>query len=103
MGYNQIDCRLCSVNICRCLFSLRRITNHEQENRNYSHSNIAVLVLAVPATAQTSGEIVPPIIVHSQTQAERPVDYETTRLVVENMRELGLEVGTPLRPISPVD
>ena len=51
-----------------------------------------MLVLAVPATAQTSGEIVPPIIVHSQTQAERPVDYETTRLVVENMRELGLEV-----------
>ena len=53
---------------------------------------IMVLVLAVPVTSQTAGEIVPAIIVHSSTQAERPIEYETTRLVVENMRELGLEV-----------
>ena len=59
--------------------------------------NIALLALmmlafALPVTSQTMGEMVPPIIVHSVTQAERPIEYETTRLVVENMRELGLEV-----------
>ena len=51
-----------------------------------------MLVLALPVTSQSMGEVVPPIIVHSVTQAERPIEYETTRLVVENMRELGLEV-----------
>ena len=51
-----------------------------------------LLVIAIPATSQTAGEMVPAIIVHSVTQAERPIEYETTRLVVENMRELGLEV-----------
>lgn len=51
-----------------------------------------MLVLALPAASQSMGEMVPPIIVHSVTQAERPVEYETTRLVVENMRELGLDV-----------
>ncbi len=50
------------------------------------------LTVALPAASQTMGEMVPPIIVHSVTQAERPIEYETTRLVVENMRELGLEV-----------
>lgn len=51
-----------------------------------------MLALALPVTSQSMGEVVPPIIVHSVTQAERPIEYETTRLVVENMRELGLEV-----------
>lgn len=51
-----------------------------------------LLVLALPVTSQSMGEAVPAIIVHSVTQAERPIEYETTRLVVENMRELGLEV-----------
>ncbi|MCY4061729.1 MAG: ABC transporter substrate-binding protein [Chloroflexi bacterium] len=53
---------------------------------------LMLLVLALPVTSQMMGEAVPPIIVHSVTQAERPIEYETTRLVVENMRELGLEV-----------
>ena len=53
---------------------------------------LMLLVFALPAASQTSGEMVPTIIVHSVTQAERPIEYETTRLVVENMRELGLEV-----------
>ncbi len=53
---------------------------------------LMMLALALPVTSQTMGEMVPPIIVHSVTQAERPIEYETTRLVVENMRELGLEV-----------
>ncbi len=53
---------------------------------------LMLLVLALPVTSQSMGEMVPPIIVHSVTQAERPVEYETTRLVVENMRELGLDV-----------
>ena len=51
-----------------------------------------LLALAIPAASQTSSEMVPTIIVHSVTQAERPIEYETTRLVVENMRELGLDV-----------
>ena len=51
-----------------------------------------VMVAVVPVSSQSAGEIVPAIIVHSSTQAERPIEYETTRLVVENMRELGLEV-----------
>ncbi|MCY4145765.1 MAG: ABC transporter substrate-binding protein [Chloroflexi bacterium] len=46
----------------------------------------------VPASSQSMGEAVPAIIVRSVTQAERPIEYETTRLVVENMRELGLDV-----------
>ena len=53
---------------------------------------LMMLALALPVTSQTMGEMVPSIIVHSVTQAERPIEYETTRLVVENMRELGLEV-----------
>ena len=51
-----------------------------------------LLALALPAASQSTGEMVPAIIVHSVTQAVRPIEYETTRLVVENMRELGLEV-----------
>ena len=51
-----------------------------------------VMVAVAPVSSQSAGEIVPLIIVHSVTQAERPIEYETTRLVVENMRELGLEV-----------
>ncbi|MCY4536714.1 MAG: ABC transporter substrate-binding protein [Chloroflexi bacterium] len=51
-----------------------------------------VMAAVVPVSSQSAGEIVPTITVHSVTQAERPVEYETTRLVVENMRELGLDV-----------
>ena len=53
---------------------------------------LMVLALVVPVSSQTMGEAVPPIVVRSVTQAERPIEYETTRLVVENMRELGLDV-----------
>ena len=53
---------------------------------------LLLLAVALPAASQTSGEMVPTITVHSVTQAERPIEYETTRLVVENMRELGLDV-----------
>ena len=62
-----------------------------------------MLVLALPVTSQSMGEVVPPIIVHSVTQAERPIEYETTRLVVENMRELGLEVKHRAIPLGAVD
>ena len=58
-------------------------------------SALLVLLLSiglVPASTQSMGEAVPTIIVRSVTQAERPIEYETTRLVVENMRELGLDV-----------
>lgn len=53
---------------------------------------LVLAVFIVPITAQEMGELVPSITVHSQTQAERPIEFETTRLVVENMRELGLDV-----------
>ena len=53
---------------------------------------LMVLVLVVPVSSQTMGEAVPSIIVRSVTQAERPIEFETTRLVVENMRQLGLDV-----------
>ena len=58
-------------------------------------SGLLILLLSIgmlPASTQSMGEAVPTIIVHSVTQAERPIEYETTRLVVENMRELGLDV-----------
>ena len=58
-------------------------------------SALLVLLLAIgllPASSQSMGEAVPTIVVRSVTQAERPIEYETTRLVVENMRELGLDV-----------
>ncbi len=58
-------------------------------------SALLVLLLSIgmlPASSQSMGEAVPTIIVRSVTQAERPIEYETTRLVVENMRELGLDV-----------
>lgn len=56
---------------------------------------LLALLLAIgllPASSQSMGEAVPTIVVRSVTQAERPIEYETTRLVVENMRELGLDV-----------
>lgn len=51
-----------------------------------------LVLFIVPTSSQTAGEAVPPIIVHSVTQAERPVEFEATRLVVENMKQLGLNV-----------
>ncbi|MCY4465458.1 MAG: ABC transporter substrate-binding protein [Chloroflexi bacterium] len=58
-------------------------------------SALLILLLSIgmlPASTQSMGGAVPTIIVRSVTQAERPIEYETTRLVVENMRELGLDV-----------
>lgn len=51
-----------------------------------------VLALAAPISSQSAGEVIPTITVRSVTQAERPVEFETTRLVVENMKGLGLDV-----------
>lgn len=53
---------------------------------------MVMALFAMPVTSQDAGEMVPPIVVHSQTQAEVPVEFEATRLVVENMRQLGLTV-----------
>ena len=50
-----------------------------------------VLISVMPVASQTAGELVPSITVHSVTQAERPVEFETTRLVVENMKQLGID------------
>lgn len=55
---------------------------------------IALLMMAMlwvmPAASQ-SGERVPSITVHSRTQAETPTGYEVTRLLVENMKQLGID------------
>ncbi len=53
---------------------------------------LVTTVLGMSLGAVSAQERVPTITVHSVTQAERPIEYETTRLVVENMRELGLDV-----------
>lgn len=43
-------------------------------------------------SAQDAGAPVEKIIVLSNTQAEDPIEFESTRLLVENMRQLGLDV-----------
>ena len=53
---------------------------------------LLVILAVAPVSSQSAGEMVPQIIVRSVTQAERPVEFETTRLVVENMKGLGLDV-----------
>jgi hypothetical protein len=54
---------------------------------------MAFVVLALTSVAfAQSGAAVEPVIVLSNTQAEYPVEFETTRLLVENMRQLGLQV-----------
>jgi peptide/nickel transport system substrate-binding protein len=54
---------------------------------------MAFVVLALTGvTFAQSGAPVEPIIVLSNTQAEDPIEFETTRLLVENMRQLGLQV-----------
>ncbi len=46
---------------------------------------------AAPAEA-AMGELVPKIVVLSNVQAADPIEFESTRLVVENMKQLGLDV-----------
>ena len=53
---------------------------------------LLTLVLGMSLGAVSAQDRVPTVIVRSVTQAERPIEYETTRLVVESMRELGLDV-----------
>jgi peptide/nickel transport system substrate-binding protein len=51
-----------------------------------------LLVMVGVTSAQDMGEPVEKIIVLSNTQAEDPIEFESTRLLVENMRQLGLDV-----------
>lgn len=54
---------------------------------------LALLLLALTSVAVAQGGTpVEPIVVLSNTQAEDPIEFESTRLLVENMRQLGLEV-----------
>jgi peptide/nickel transport system substrate-binding protein len=54
---------------------------------------MAFMVLGLTSIAfAQSGAPVEPIIVLSNTQAEDPIEFESTRLLVENMRQLGLQV-----------
>lgn len=52
---------------------------------------LAILSLSI-VSAQEMGEPVEKILVLSNTQAEDPIEFETTRLLVENMKQLGLDV-----------
>ena len=61
-----------------------------------------VLVAVAPVSSQTAGELVPSVTVHSVTQAERPVEFETTRLIVENMKQLGIDAQHRSVPWSQV-
>lgn len=47
---------------------------------------------AVETPAEAAGQPMPKIVALSNVQAADPIEFETTRLVVENMRQLGLEV-----------
>jgi peptide/nickel transport system substrate-binding protein len=53
---------------------------------------IALSMSIVVGAQDDMGEMVEPIVVLSNTQAEDPIEFESTRLLVENMRQLGLEV-----------
>jgi peptide/nickel transport system substrate-binding protein len=62
---------------------------------------MAFVVLALTSVAfAQSGAAVEPVIVLSQTQAEDPIEFETARLLVENMRQLGLQVEHKAIPWS---
>ena len=62
---------------------------------------LATLSLSVGlVSAQDMGDPVEPIIVLSNTQAEDPIEFESTRLLVENMRRLGLNVEHSATPWS---
>jgi len=65
-------------------------------------SLFAVMSFGITLSAQEGGERVPTIVVHSVTQAERPVEFEATRLVVENMRQLGLDVEHRALPFAQI-
>ncbi len=58
-------------------------------------STLMVLVLVMSlgiVSAQDMGDPVEMVIVLSNTQAEDPIEFESTRLLVQNMRELGMNV-----------
>lgn len=50
------------------------------------------------AAAAPAGQPVPKIEVLSNTQAADPIEFETTRLLVDNMRQLGLDVEQNAMP-----
>lgn len=52
---------------------------------------LSMTIATGPSLAQ-EGEPVPAIVVLSNVQAADPIEFESTRLLVENMRELGLNV-----------
>ena len=52
---------------------------------------VSVALLWVMPVASQTGELVPSITVHSRTQAETPTGFEVTRLLVENMKQLGID------------
>lgn len=60
--------------------------------RLFVFSLILIAFGANAAAAQDMGAPVEKIIVLSNTQAEDPIEFESTRLLVENMRQLGLDV-----------
>jgi peptide/nickel transport system substrate-binding protein len=53
---------------------------------------LLILLIALTSVSFAQGTLVEPIVVLSNTQAEDPIEFESTRLLVENMRQLGLTV-----------
>lgn len=53
---------------------------------------VMALVLPSVISAQEPGARVPSVVVLSETQGADPIEFESTRLLVENMRQLGLDV-----------
>jgi peptide/nickel transport system substrate-binding protein len=66
-----------------------------KSSQSYKAFVLAVLLVLIAALTSVSfaqGAPVEPIVVLSNTQAEDPIEFESTRLLVENMRQLGLTV-----------
>lgn len=61
---------------------------------------VLLALSVVGVSAQDMGAPVEKIIVLSNTQAEDPIEFETTRQLVENMRQLGFEVEQEASPFS---
>jgi peptide/nickel transport system substrate-binding protein len=59
---------------------------------------ILVLVTGTTAPVRAQGKAVPPVVVLSNAQAADPIEFEMTRLLVENMKQLGLQVEHKAMP-----
>jgi peptide/nickel transport system substrate-binding protein len=61
-------------------------------------SLILALVTGTTSAVRAQGKAVPPVVVLSNAQAADPIEFEMTRLLVENMKQLGLQVEHKAMP-----